>query len=83
MTRVRVAVIEQATGLNLERLAKAADSGGSDEEFLDAAVRDLMRRLYIDEDQARLAVLAGVMVGRLTSALKSAEATRRPPHRPP
>lgn len=76
LNRLRVAVIEQAVGLNLMRLAKVADSSDDESEILQTAVEEIARRLFLDEDQARLAVFAGIMVGRLTAALRSA---RRPP----
>lgn len=73
LNRVRLAVIEQAVGLGLNVLARAADQSNDETEILQAAVADIARRLYLDEDQARLAVFAGVMVGRMTAALRAVQ----------
>lgn len=73
LIRVRTEAVDQAIGVNLPNLAKVCDTSTDPGEILDAAVHDLCRRLYIDPDQARLAVIAGVIVGAMTRSIRCSD----------
>ena len=70
LERLRVTLMDQAAGIGLARLARAIDATTDEDAVLQAAVMDVQRALMINDDQARLAVMAGIIVGAMVRGLR-------------